>query len=166
MGAILGDAIHNMRSALDLMAVSLVDEAKGNTNGVYFPFAESGDELDPMIKRRNFHRAPEEAVDLLRTLAPYKGGNVALRAIHDLDIEDKHKTLIPHLAMTTTPELSMVGSIADGTVELVMAPGAAPTVEFLFPEGTGLHGQPIIPTLHELVKLVSGILDTFEAIIA
>jgi hypothetical protein len=58
MGAVLGDAIHNLRAALDLMAVDLIRYAEENTKSVYFPFAETEDDLELMIKKRNFDPAP------------------------------------------------------------------------------------------------------------
>jgi hypothetical protein len=95
LSAIIGDVIHNLRTALDLLANDLVRLAGKNPKEVYFPFARSEDELSEQIKRRNFDRAGPDAVALLKQLCPYKGGNVALRTIHDLDIQDKHQALVP-----------------------------------------------------------------------
>jgi hypothetical protein len=96
---IIGDVVHNLRASLDLLACELVRMNGGNDNNVYFPFAENGAALDSMIKQRNFHRAHADAVNLLRSLRPFKGGNEALRAIHDLDITDKHKSLVPVVSL-------------------------------------------------------------------
>jgi hypothetical protein len=93
--AILGDTVHNLRTSLDHLAVTVVGLNKGNTKNVYFPFAENADELESQIKSKHFDRASAEAVDLLKSLKPFKGGSAALRAIHDLDVMDKHHTLIP-----------------------------------------------------------------------
>jgi hypothetical protein len=81
---ILGDAIHNMRVSLDLLANDLVRIEGESTKNVYFPFAKSAVVLDEQIKNRNFHRAAPEAVGLLRKLAPYPGGNALLRDLHVL----------------------------------------------------------------------------------
>jgi hypothetical protein len=95
ISAIIGDIIHNLRAALDLAACDLVRLRNGSDKGVYFPFCDNPEELDDMIRRRHFKRAGPEAVALLRDLRPYRNGNTALRAIHDLDIQDKHQALIP-----------------------------------------------------------------------
>jgi hypothetical protein len=87
---ILGDALHNMRSALDLMAVEAVRINGGNEAGVKFPFCETEAELEQAIKSANFHRASEAAQTMVRAFRPYKGGDDLLRALHDLDIENKH----------------------------------------------------------------------------
>jgi hypothetical protein len=91
---VIGDVVHNLRASLDLLACDLVRLAGKSTKEVKFPFCDNPDKLDFFIKERKFYRAGPEAVALLKTLKPYKGGNIALRAIHDLDIRDKHEALI------------------------------------------------------------------------
>src|SRR5665213_2124187 len=103
MSAILGDIIHNLRSALDLTACEMANANGQDIEGVYFPFCRSVDGLDEMIKRRKFDRAGPGAVALLRELKPYHGGNAALRAVHDLDVRDKHQSLIPGVMNVASP---------------------------------------------------------------
>ena len=169
----VGDIVHNLRAALDLMSVSVVAANNANTKGVLFPFCDDPSFLDQIIKQRNFHRASPEAVNEIKKLKPFKGGNIALRALHDLDIQDKHHSLVPAAKQVTTPEIGVVTDangnplgFAEGKLQLEIKGSDRPTVVFVFPDDGPLAQQPIIPTLHELVKLVSGILDTFEAIIS
>lgn len=167
---ILGDIVHNLRTALDLMAVEIVESNGSSSNGVLFPFCNVPDDLDKIIKKRNFHRAPTAAIEELRRLKPFRGGNIALRAIHDLDIQDKHKTLIPAARIVTLPleivhdEHGHPVGFSEGKLQIEMR--GPPSIVYQFPQDSPLTGEPIIPTLHELVELVSGILDTFEAIIS
>jgi hypothetical protein len=77
-GAIIGDIIHNLRSALDLAACEIVRAAGGSDDNVYFPFCKNVHELGGMIKRRNIDRAGPDAVNLIQSLKPYHGGNAAL----------------------------------------------------------------------------------------
>lgn len=162
---IMGDTIHNLRAALDLMAVALVDARKENTNKVYFPFCEVPEDLDKIIKQKNFHRAGAEAVELLKKFAPYAGGNSALRGLHDLDIQDKHHTLIPIVTTVRTPPVR-VDIDANGKVALVPVPfDIKDLLGCLFPDDSAFAGQQIIPTLKELVQLVHGILEAFAALI-
>lgn len=103
---IIGDAIHNLRAALDLLACSLVRLNGRSDKNVYFPFSErGGKDFERMIKKRNINRAAPDVVDIIRSLEPYKGGNEALRAIHDLDITDKHVTIVPTLYLTAVPRI-------------------------------------------------------------
>ncbi len=92
---IVGDIVHNLRVSLDLLASDLVSLNKADVDGVYFPFASKADDLDMMIKKRRLDGAIPEAVELIRSLKPYTGGNDILRGVHDLDISDKHRAIVP-----------------------------------------------------------------------
>src|SRR5580704_14961096 len=58
------------------------DAGQKSTKGVNFPFCDNPNKLDDFIKLRNLTRAGPEVVALVKSLKPYKGGNIALRAIH------------------------------------------------------------------------------------
>ncbi len=108
LSAIVGDLVHNLRAALDLLACDLVLLAGKSAKGVYFPFCENAADLPRIIKERNLHRAGPDIVQAVRSLKPYKGGNIALRAVHDIDIADKHQTLLPVIGATTVPIRSIL----------------------------------------------------------
>ena len=168
-GAIIGDVIHNLRAALDIMAVSLVGAVSTDTENVYFPFCTDANELDKMIKRRGFDRAGQDAVDLLKQFAPHRGGNEALRALHELDIQDKHHMVIPILANISSPpsRVEIDESVQPRRVRLVPL-DYDPKTLFApsFPDNSFLAHREVIPTLHELVSLVEGILKAFAALVA
>ena len=79
----------NFESALDHMAADVVKSNGKSPKDVYFPFAKDAGELDDQIKRKKFHRASHAAIAELKKLKPYKGGNITLRGLHDLDIRKK-----------------------------------------------------------------------------
>jgi hypothetical protein len=164
IGAIVGDVVHNLRTALDLTACEMVRVAQESDNGVYFPFSESADQLDDMIHRRHFDRAGADAVALLKSLKPYRNGNIALRLIHDLDIHDKHRALIPNLMGVASPIIKMRDD--DGTINprVISDPNSPSDIKFVFPGEVGPTGKELIPTLHELVELVEGIVEAFRGI--
>jgi hypothetical protein len=93
--AIMGDAIHNMRVSLDLLANDLARLAGKPTENVYFPFAKTREEVETMIVKRKLSGIAREALHLIQQLEPFTGGNLKLRAIHDLDVTDKHQNLLP-----------------------------------------------------------------------
>jgi hypothetical protein len=146
---------------------------------VQFPFSTDGSDLEKMIKRHNMDRASPDVVELIRSLKPYGGGNNALRSVHDLDIMDKHRTLIPVFEMAEVPPFVFghalfqkvrVGPISDGMFIMAL-PGdsglevgleISALLHLRFPEGVPLAGHEIIPTLHELAESVAGILEIFE----
>src|SRR5262249_30267824 len=104
-------------------------------------------------------------------LAPYKGGNKALRALHDFDIQDKHHSLIPATSQITTspigPLLDPNGhpvGFAEGKLQMRIDLATPPKLVHTFPQDSALSGEPIVPTLHQLVELVTKIIDSFEMI--
>lgn len=167
-GVIVGDAVHNLRAALDLLAVEIVARNGGNTKNVYFPFADTAENLEEMIKRRNFHRASAEDQAAVRQLEPFTGGNNLLRSLHDLDIQDKHHSLIPHAALMSSPKISVkmdgngnpVG-FAEGTLELEVDPDEKPVVKFTFPEDSVFANEEVVAVLWQLEQHVSEIVDQF-----
>lgn len=183
---ILGDAIHNLRASLDLLACDLVRANNGDPSGVYFPFCQNGEDLESIIKRRKIERCSPDVIDLIRSIKPYKGGNDALRAIHDLDIADKHQLLIPTLTALSLPSIDLdfaadVYLTCDpDKCEMPVYDGAIildeitddkryafedrwRSVIFVFGPDQPLAGEPISPTLHNFAKLVDGIVETFAS---
>jgi hypothetical protein len=166
MSAIIGDIFHNLRSSLDLMASALARLNEQSDDGVYFPFSGSESELDNMINRRHFDRAGPAAVRLLREMKPYKGGNKSLRAIHDLNIRDKHQELIVQRV-----QASVASPIIDlrpddgGPPRPITEPVNKPAeVKLVFPNDCDLAGKELIQTLHHLVEVTTCIVKAFEAL--
>lgn len=91
---LVGDAIHNARSALDHLAWALV-ERDGGKPGEYtcFPIADKptgyGDRL-----RKALHGASQATRNAVRDLEPWQGGDERLWRLHRLDIIDKHRLLV------------------------------------------------------------------------
>lgn len=164
IGLIVGDVIHNLRAALDLMACDLVRAKHSNDKSVYFPFCEQPEDLDKMVKQKNFNRAGPEAITLLHQLKPYRGGNAALRAIHDLDVQDKHQSLIPALMGFASPVISLWDDDGTRNLSIVGDSTKATDYKLTFPSMNALAGQAIVPTLHDLVQLTDGVVETFRAL--
>jgi hypothetical protein len=178
LALVLGDAIHNLRATLDLLAADLVRRNGGNLKGVYFPFAASAAGLDEQIRSKKFDRAGEAAVQQLHRLAPYRGGNEALRGLHDLDIMDKHQLIIPAFQgfrmlnfLLKGPSGEMVGDASgpgDG-ISISATPDDKLTwdsLEFTVVFGQGVpsifFGKPIVSTLQDLAKLVDHVVASFR----
>lgn len=162
-GLILGDAVHNLRSALDLMATELAVIADQNPDDAYFPFAADLDGLRKSQKFKNFTKNGADCAKLLEIVAPYHGGNEALRALHDLDVQDKHKSLIPSL---TDIDWNMEGEIDLDDPANHSVTATAEVVLYKFPDDSPLAGMPIIPSLEMLAETVEGVLEAFSALVA
>lgn len=97
---IAGDAVHNLRSALDHAYHEVVDPfctTDGHRKACQFPFSKTAAGLEEAIKQRLAHLAGDWLLQSLMALKPHSepGGDEMLCLIHDLDIMDKHRLLIP-----------------------------------------------------------------------
>jgi hypothetical protein len=164
-GPIIGDCVHNLRSALDLMACDLVRLQGKSAKKVHFPFADSAGELDYQIQKKEFHKAGPEAVALLKEYAPHRNGNVALRGLHDLDVQDKHQTIVPHLMNFRGPAIGM-RRVAEDLVSIHIPAKEleSSVVDFVFPSDSAFAGKEIVPTLHDLVEMTAGIIEAFKGL--
>jgi hypothetical protein len=190
LSAIFGDAIHNLRTSLDLLANDLVALCGAQPKKVYFPFADSVEGLEIAIKQKMRGASPE-VLDLIRSLQPYRDGNIGLRALHDLDISDKHVDIIQNGMSTTTKPIPFVQVAGERPNQLKFkADFAAMSTEpfdndgymgadndafenlgrvddrnvlLIIGDDFPLKGEPAITVLHQFVDLVEGIVKAFEA---
>jgi hypothetical protein len=167
---ILSDAIHNMRSALDIAAVEAVTMTNGNPKDVYFPFANLEENFEERMKRTNFNRAEPKFQDIAQAARPYVDGNLLLRAVHELDVEYKHIRLIKHVANMSTPALKLKldanGSpkgFAENQLEFELDPTAKPTVHFMFPETCLVGGREVLATTTQMFREVETVIEKFVA---
>ena len=182
---IIGDAIHNARSALDIAQYELVTLVGCTpTEWTRFMFFENRDELIDKLGKGVLKGAPDIVTMIADEVRPYKTNDNPLVALHLLDIADKHRLTIPvfgiatlnHVdARATGPNLSM--RLKDCTFRVdqggvLQAIGVAgnlqienqgqPVFSVLFGKGQALEGQPILSRLHQLSQLASGVIDIFE----
>jgi hypothetical protein len=100
-GAVLGDAVHNIRTAFDYTAVIISSPPYGSAKQtkVYFP---TGKDRQAFVKelRAKMQGASRDAQLLVEALEPFSGGkNSSIRGLHDLDNGDKHRMIIPALSL-------------------------------------------------------------------
>jgi len=180
---IIGDAIHNLHSALDLMACEIVTLAKETPDRkTYFPFSKTRDELIRTIDGGKIKAAGSVIIDLIvDTIKPYKGGDDALYNLHDLDILDKHRLLIPVTSIAALIGASTIDewgnsiqnlnlTVGQGGKIQIMASGSnikiikqgRPDFTIIFDKGQIFEGKAVIETLHMLSQLVFGVVQTIE----
>ncbi len=97
---IIGDIIHNIRASLDHAYWDVTNsfaKSEEEKRNIQFRIAPTEKVLKESIIPGLPSRVSESFAQALISLKPYReiGGNQALCAIHDLDIIDKHKLLIP-----------------------------------------------------------------------
>lgn len=97
----LGDAVHNLNCALDYtwlqtverLVPALVDER------AKFPIRKTLKELEGSMTKAGMNiSSPDLFRFVLDRIQPCDGGDEAIWAIHNLDIRDKHRLLIPVLS--------------------------------------------------------------------
>lgn len=91
---IAGDAIHNLRSALDILTFALfrrVDKVDEGAH-IYFPICKTVKKYEAQSGRK-VEGIAQPDIDAIGLLKPYGGGNDYLWGLHQMDIADKHRLL-------------------------------------------------------------------------
>jgi len=95
---IVGDAIHNLKTALDYGWNHTIAIFSKGMIGKFskFPVYPSVDDLEGALKGIHIDTAIPQLFKLMMCdIKPYRGGDDFLWAIHHYDISDKHRLLIP-----------------------------------------------------------------------
>ena len=106
----------------------------------------------------------EAGTCLVRALQPYPDGNLLLRAIHDLDIEDQHRALIPGVANIASPVISRWDNDGKLGCYVVGNPTAPSELRVVFPNSSPLPQQELVPTLHRLIDLTASVIEAFRTL--
>lgn len=167
---ICGDTIHNLRAALDMLVVQAVTLNSKSSKNVMFPFCANESDFEETFVRRNCHKAASKYHDLIRSVRPYKNDGYMLRNLHDLDILDKHISLITHEVNVVTPEIAVVmendgvtpKGFAEGKLELELKSELTPSIQFIFPKGLPLEGQPVLSSLKNFYVMIGMLIERFE----
>lgn len=179
---VLGDALHNLRTALDYAWCASCVKPTAYTK---FPIRESRENFEGAIKGLKENARKEVELFMKDFVQPYPGGKCEfLLHLHNLDIEDKHRLLIAHREYTFINGMTAIDERGETFAIpqwLIVPPhtasepfsghehfkitnnGQAVTL-VTFGEGMPFQGKGLIPTLNTLVKLVKMVVDTLEVI--
>jgi hypothetical protein len=94
----LGDAIHNLHCALDHAWMSVLSQLSPASinNQTKFPIFPVRDKVEAALRGVKIDSTAPALFDLvLGQIKPYDGGNESIWSIHTLDIDDKHRLLLP-----------------------------------------------------------------------
>jgi hypothetical protein len=192
LAVICGDAVHNLRSALDHLIWQLIvaNSRKPNENAA-FPIWRSESKFKS--GRPGYAKGiSKPALDVLYALKPYKGGNDALWLIHKLDIVDKHRLLLT-VAMRHEAVILDLGALLNSTnyssIPIAINPAEKGTIKvgsvlFAAPLGDETHDdvkanleialcepeipiyEPVVKTLYELAGFVDEVFDFFAPLVS
>lgn len=93
-----GDAVHNLKCALDYAWVQTVEQHVPSAVGKFskFPVYRTIDDLKGALRGAKVDTSSPSLFNLIVTeIKPYDGGDLAIWPVHRLDIRDKHKLLLP-----------------------------------------------------------------------
>lgn len=188
---ILGDAVHNLRVALDLAYVELITLLdKTPTKWTTFRMWESRQKLVSTLGEGILNGEPDVVEMLADVVGAYQGGNEILYALDSLDISDKHVLLIPVISIirldhtkgkvtsdgntvVTLDDVSLSvdleGQIdmnlihfGDSGADLHFEGKGEPAFGVFFGKDTNIQGQPIPETLLYFRGVVENTIKNFE----
>ena len=178
---IIGDATHNLRTALDVMICDLARLRGASTRTrLDYPFEGDKDALERKLtgKKSRYPKLGDDILDLIRESRPYKiNGHQVLYGLHELDMWDKHEVVLPTyiIAKAKIPALGEMfqkfginfqghAPVHEGSTLLLRKDHGEPLNFFDFtgsepvpclPKGLPFADEPIVEVLKHLSKLTS-----------
>jgi hypothetical protein len=184
LATIIGDAAHNLRAALDYVAVAILRPFGIDTKTTGFPIDKNRQSL---VTQPHYREIERVAPDIAQIIADFEGPNgCQFVGLNHLDRIDKHRLLITTIAMAKIqvvciddenhpPEAVSVPPpflflLADGmpprkgsAADLHNKRNGKAAVEICFGKGEPFENEPVIPTLIQLSELISGLGQTLKA---
>lgn len=184
LSMIVGDAIHNLRTALDYAWFVLVKTFVPLAADEYtkFPVYETRESMDARIKGRHIDTVCKDLYDFIHRIKPYRiGGCDSLWILHRLDIADKH--ILPLSMSRVSAVVDMVlqnekGTIIAGlTLSTILESSeyAIPVTanfqiknygrvafEVVFGQGLPTENAEVSRTLHKLREITLGVVESME----
>lgn len=184
----IGDAVHNLRAALDHMVWELVGPAYQNKH-VQFPMGDKRQTFETTCKGI---KTPDPAInDVLKSLEAFPGGKGEfLYIVHLLDRADKHRILTPVTHAPDVDELVLIGDDGEERFPLSKFFGNGKTLRegesltfsgfpkdsrlafqndakisphILFGNIEHIEGEAIFPTIRRLRNAVAETVDIVES---
>ena len=186
---LVGDALNNLRSALDHLAQQFYLVGSGATTESFkisYPIFEDVTSYNEGAGGKVIGMR-QEAIDFISATKPYHGGNDLLWQIHKLNIIDKHRTLLTVIGIHWAKQVDItsfiraaqaaggtlrtqftlqfhnaIGPTKEGDVVLSFKGEANQHVRHTF--GVALHEPPIVEN-RPVVSLLTEFADTVDGIL-
>jgi hypothetical protein len=168
-----GDAVHNLWCAFDYGWSGILKSFSPQAIGRYnkMPFGNDRRHLETTLtKTAEIDPASNVFRFLMDTLKPYRGGDWDVCALHDLDIDDKHKLLTPILQVVAINgvelqdeqgrvDIRSLGAVKRFVGYRIPVPSGThvknngkASLQVVFQNGTPTEGLEIVPTLRYLAS--------------
>ena len=108
LSVILGDAVHNLKCALDYVWQETVARLIPDRSWerIKFPCYPTSDALERKLTELEIDiAAPIFSHFLVSNIKSYRGGDWTIWAMHELDIRDKHRLLIPAIQYSSISDI-------------------------------------------------------------
>jgi hypothetical protein len=182
LNAEVGAIVNSLRTSLDLLFTALVERNTGMEvrRDTYFPILpDASNFLGTIEKHEAENRLSSAQAVTIKNIRPYKGGNDALYLLHHLDLKRKHRKLIEIRPRPGSVQMPMYcphtavwNHLEDKSVLLRFPPGTnfLPTKDntqitlqiVIYEPGLGIEYAPVIPALHHLAEVASGVIAQFD----
>lgn len=178
----IGDAVHNLRCALDYLITACAVHNGKPINRTEFPFVKAGGKKSDL--KGHIHRAENadpRAAKIVWKARPYPRGNAILVALYELDRFDKHRLIVAvesqvKVEVTTGGYNNLPVDQLKGTrrkscsgfmlvkegYELAFAIDMSFQGEIVFARGGPLAGKPCLPALRAMSAAVADVIGMFE----
>lgn len=185
---IIGDVLHNLRSGLDILANDILFLKGDRSQNAIFPIYNDAKTFADTVKKRIDRKGTfGDVVAALERYQPYISGDRSLRNLHDLNIADKHKLIIPTVSLINLQHISTnvgtgtLGSISIGQLTAELAHEGINDLGFTWATRTppdltcdtkpttritlrhsgvpDLSNQEVVPTLINLSQKVSRVIS-------
>ncbi len=181
MALVIGDAVHNLRAALDHVIVQILGK-RGDRES--FPVAKERDNPGAHSTYRTIKETlPDLAALILQKIEIHDTGNPSIWAVSKIDNFDKHNLLVPVVSIQRVSGFSLKNegrnivmencsaTVGDGgRINIAQVPGPIEitnkgqvAAQILFGEGQPLAGQPIIESLVKMAEITAQAVNTLEA---
>lgn len=172
---IIGDVVHNLRSAFDHLAWQLV-EANGGIPGrrTGYPLCGSPTDFQKPETKGKVKGVRSGALKLIEATQPYQSGYDCLGKLSELDNFDKHRLLLVAAIRLTVPtgpgiqtRLTPHAAVQDGEELCRVAPGYQnDNLNFTYTisvrEPQIVESEPIVPYLTQLAQFCDGVISQFS----
>jgi len=185
---IVGDVVHNLRSALDLLYYETVLFCGGKpTKWTRFPVFDRREELIAKLRETLKQKRITASVHdhILNNVKPYKTGNFAIWSVDEMNIMDKHQLLIPTFQMMGFTDIRLENDkhevvthpiiLTDDScrIRLARSYGKNPILKdkgrastgIGFMLGTPYQSAPVIPALNGITEEVTRTVQAFEILL-
>jgi hypothetical protein len=178
--AIIGDAVHNLRSALDHIVVQFVDP---ESDWIGLPVAKSRSEVESSKGFRTIREMNSDfAAVILDEIQPYAGGKFKVWEIAKLDNIDKHKLLIPTVNISSLGKIDIEDERGNRFIDHHVLVEAGQTIHLakgfgkmvkihnkgdagvnvLFGEDTPFPGESVFGAIGNIPELTLQAIEAFE----